>query len=125
MWDGLCSAQPIPHGHCYCGASVTFVSQVMSILSPGLILSSNVGSATRRLYRQSFGPTTLIDCAFLSTSVTVTVIVLSMAAVPPASAFCPMEVDPAILSTGASPGGFSLAVTVLLYVADTLSPTLN
>ena len=32
--------------------SVTLVSQVMSILSPTLIVSSNDGSATRRLYRQ-------------------------------------------------------------------------
>src|SRR6188472_821805 len=94
--------------HCYCGASVTFVSQVMSILSPGLILSSNVGSITRWLYRQSFGPTTLIDCPYLSTSVTITVIVLSMAAVPPDCTYCPMEGGPPILSTGASPGGFSL-----------------
>jgi len=42
-------------GCCYCTATVTFVSQVMSTWSPTLILSSTVGSTTRRLYFHPFG----------------------------------------------------------------------
>jgi hypothetical protein len=44
-------------GCCYCTATVTFVSQVMSTWSPTLTLSSTVGSATHRLYLHPFGPT--------------------------------------------------------------------
>jgi hypothetical protein len=42
---------------CYCTATVTSVSQVMSTWSPTLSLSSTAGSTTPRLYFHSFGPT--------------------------------------------------------------------
>ena len=110
---------------CYRTETVTSVFQVMSTLSPGLIFSSTVGSTTRRSYFHPFGPTKAIDDAFLSTALMVAVIVLSMASVPPGRSPCPaVEVLFSVL-TGAPPGGFSLADTVLLYEIDTLSPTLS
>ena len=111
--------------YCYCTATVTFVSQEISTWSPTLILSSTVGSATRRLYFHPFGPVKVIDCALLSMELIDAVIVLSTSAVPPGRSPCP-AVEPvvAVLTEG-SPGGFSLAETVLLYVIDTLSPTLS
>ena len=76
---------------CYCTATVTFVSQVMSPWSPTptLILSSTVGSTTRRSYFHPFGPVKVIDCALLSMALIVTVIVLSSDAVPPGRSPCP------------------------------------
>src|SRR4029077_2151897 len=49
----------------------------------------------------------------------------SLHALPPGRAPCPAVVVPVCVSTGASPGGFSLAETLLLNVTDTLSPTLS
>src|SRR6516225_7958729 len=98
----------------HCTATVTFVSQVMSTWSPTLILSSTLGSTTRRLYFHPFGPVKVIDDAFLSMALIAAVIVLSTSAVPPGRASCPaVEVVVAVLTEG-SPGGFSLAETVLL-----------
>ena len=99
---------------CYCTATVTFVSQVMSTWSPTLILSSTVGSTTRRSYFHPFGPVKVIDDAFLSMALTVAVIVLSTSTVPPGRSPCPAVEVPVNVLTGASPGGFSLAETVLL-----------
>src|SRR6516162_6828081 len=97
----------------------------MSTWSPTLSLSSRVGSTTRRSYFHPFGPVKEIDDALLSIALIVAVIVLSWDAVPPGRSPCPaVEVRVAVL-TGASPGGFSLAETVLLYVIETLSPTLT
>jgi hypothetical protein len=107
---------------CYCTETVTFGSQVMSTWSPTLTLSSTVGSTTRRLYFHPFGPVKTDD-ALLSMALIVTVIVLSADAVPPSP--CPAVEVPVAVLTGASPGGFSLADAVLLYVIDTLSPTLS
>ena len=98
---------------CYCTETVTFVSQVMSTWSPTLTLSSTVGS-TRRLYFHPFGPVKVIDDAFLSIPVMVTVITLSWDAVPPGRSPCPAVELPVAVLTAASPGGFSLAETVLL-----------
>ena len=109
----------------YFTATVTSVFQVMSTLSPTLTLSSTVGSTTCRLYFHPFGPTKVIDDAFLSIASTVVVIVLCVTAVPPGRASCPIVEAVLPVSTAASPGGFSLAETVLLYVTDTLSPTLS
>src|SRR6516165_6373213 len=109
----------------YCTATVTFVSQVMSTWSPTLTLSSTVGSMTRRLYFHPFGPVKVIDDALLSIPVIVVVITLSWDAVPPGRSPCPAVVVPVAVLTGASPGGFNLAETVLLYVIETLSPTLS
>jgi hypothetical protein len=67
----------------------------------------------------------VIDDAFLSIVSTVTVIVLCMAAVPPGRSPCPAVEVPVAVLTGASPGGFNLAETLLLYVIETLSPTLS
>jgi len=86
----------------------------MSTWSPTLTLSSTLGSTTRRLYFHPFGPVKAIDDALLSMALTVTVIVLSMVAVPPGRSLCPAVVAPVALLTGASPGAFSLADTVLL-----------
>ena len=67
----------------------------------------------------------MIDDALLSISLMVAVIVLSCDAVPPGRSPSPaVDVPVAVLTMG-SPGGFSLAETVLLYVIDTLSPTLS
>src|SRR6516162_4284770 len=115
----------LPMGVVYCTATVTDVSQVMSTWSPTLSFSSPVGSTTRRLYFHPFGPVNVIDDAFLSIPVMVAVITLSWDAVPPGRSPCPAVVVPVVVLTGASPGGFSLAETVLLYVIDTLSPTLS
>src|SRR6516162_8856597 len=109
----------------YCTETVTFVSEVMSTLSPTLTLSSTAGSTTRRLYFHPFGPVKVIDCALLSMALIVAVIVFSTAAVPPGLSPCPAVVVPVAVLTGASPGGFNLAETVLLYVIETLSPTLS
>jgi hypothetical protein len=46
---------------CYCTETVTSVFQVMSTLSPGLILSSTAGSTTRRSHFHPFGPVKVID----------------------------------------------------------------
>src|SRR6516164_9108196 len=93
----------------------------MSTRSPTLSLSSTVGSTTRRWYFQPFGPVKETDDALLSMALIVTVIVLSSDAVPPGRSPCPAVEVPVAVLTGASPGGFSLADTVLLYVIDTLS----
>ena len=55
----------------------------------------------------------------------VAVIVLCTTAVPPGRACCPAVEVALPVSTSASPGGFTLAETLLLYVIDTLSPTLS
>ena len=104
----------MPMWCCYCTATATFVSQVMSTWSPTLTLSSTVGSTTRRLYFHPFGPVKVTDGALLSIPVIVAVIVLSMDAVPPGRSPCPAVELPVAVLTGASPGGFSLAETVLL-----------
>src|SRR4029077_14983452 len=109
----------------YCTATVTSVFQVMSTLSPTLTLSNTVGSTICRLYFQPFGPEKVIEDALLSIASTVTVIVLCTVAVPPGRVCWPAVVVVLPVSTGASPGGFSLAETLLLYVSDTLSPTLS
>src|SRR6516164_5401630 len=98
----------------YCTATVTFVSQVMSTWSPTLTLSSTVGSTTCRLYFHPFGPVKVIDDALLSIPLIVAVIVLSWDADPPGRSPCPAVELPVAVSTAASPGGFSLAETVLL-----------
>src|SRR5271168_2656019 len=96
----------------------------MSTLSPTLTLSNTVGSTICRLYFHPFGPTKVIDDAFLSIAAMVAVIVLCTDAVPPGRSPCPAVEVPVCVST-ASPAGFSLAETLLLYVSDTLSPTLS
>src|ERR1700730_6015177 len=116
----LTSRELLPQS--YCTATVTSVFQVMSTLSPTSTLSSTVGSTICRLY---FGPVKVIDDALLSIASTVAVIVLCTDAVPPGRASCPAVVVPVCVSTGASPGGFSLAETLLLNVTDTLSPPLS
>jgi hypothetical protein len=88
-------------------------------------LSKIVGSTTRRLYFHPFGPTKLIDDASLSIALMVAVIVLCTTPMPPGRVDCPILEPWTSAATGASPGGFSLAVTVLLYVTVTLSPTLS
>ena len=106
-------------------ASVTLVSQVMSSLSPTLILIQHrricdtpavspvvrTGDAdrSRGLVDIGDGHGHCSDHGRRAAG----------------STFCPMEELPPILSTAGSPGGFSFTVTALLYVADTLSPTLN
>jgi hypothetical protein len=56
--DEIC---PVPVWRSYCIATVTFVSQIMSTWSPTLILSSTVGSTTRRLYFHPFGPVKVVQ----------------------------------------------------------------
>src|SRR4029450_10136723 len=97
----------------------------MSTLSPTLTLSSTVGSTTRRLYFHPFGPTKVIDDALLSISATLAVIVRCTAAAPPGRTSCPIVEVLLAVSTGGSPGGCMRTATLLLYVADTLSPTLS
>src|SRR6516225_6565612 len=115
----------MPMSCCYCTATVTSVSQVISTRSPTLSLSRTVGSTTRRLYFHPFGPVNVTDDAPLSIALTVTVSVLSMAAVPPGRSPCPAVEVLLTVSTGAWPDGCTVAETVLLYVIDTLSPTLS
>src|SRR5690349_5054120 len=50
----------------YPAESVRSVLHVMSTLSPTLTCSNTVGSTTRRLYFQPFGPSKEIDDALLS-----------------------------------------------------------
>ena len=109
----------------YCTETVRSVSHVMSTLSPTFTFSRMVGSTTRRLYFHPFGPTKLTDEVFLSIALMVAVIVLCAAALPPGCVDCPILEPWTSAATGASPGGFNLAVTVLLYVIVTLSPTLS
>ena len=67
----------------------------------------------------------MIDDALLSISAMVAVIVRCTTAVPPGRASWPMVEALVPVSTAASPGGFSRADTLLLYVTETLSPTLS
>src|SRR4029453_9932865 len=82
-------------------------------------------STTWRLYFHPFGPTKVIDAAPFSTAATGPVIPLCLGAGPPGRASSPMEEVELAVSTGASPGGFSRTMTLLLYVTDTLSPILT
>ena len=86
----------------------------MSTSAPTLTLSSTVRSTTRRLYFHPFKPVKVIDDALLSIPLIDAVIVLSTDAVPPGRSPCPAVELPVAVLTGASPGGFSLAETVLL-----------
>ena len=105
--------------------TTTSVFQVMSTLSPTLTMSNTLGSTTRRLYFQSLGPTKVIDEVPLSMPAMVAVIVRCTIAVPPGRASWPMLEALAPVSIAASPGGFTRADTLLLYVTETLSPTLS
>src|SRR4029453_11675133 len=102
--------------------TVRSVFQVMSIRSPTLTLSNTVGSTTRRLYFHPFGPTKVIDDALLSMSTISAFIVRTIAFVP---LVFPVVVAVAAVSTGASPAGFRRTMTLLLYLALILSPTLS
>src|SRR4029453_13760720 len=102
--------------------TVRSVFQVMSIRSPTLTLSNTVGSTTRRLYFHPFGPTKVIDDALLSISAMVAVIRRTIAALP---LVWSLTVDFSAVSTAFSPAGFRRTMTLLLYVAFSLSPTLN
>jgi hypothetical protein len=92
----------------------------MSTLSPTLTLSNTVGSTICRLYFHPFGPTKVTrSCRSRRWSRSS----FSARCRAPGCAPCPAVEVPVSVSTGASPGGFSLAET-LLYVIDTLSSTL-
>src|SRR5688572_16256749 len=97
----------------------------MSTASPILTFSNTAGSTTWRLYFQPSGPTKVIDEVFLSIESTVAVTVRCTAVVPPGRTSCPIVEVLLPVSTAGSPGGFGRTATLLLYVTDTLSPTLS
>ena len=109
----------------YCTATVTFVSQVMSTWSStfNLIEHSRIDDApavfpsvrTRKADRRC----ALIDTGYCRGHHSL----LGRRAARSLS--CPAVVVPVAVLTGGSPRGFNLAETVLLYVIETLSPTLT